>query len=153
MPARIRPLIKADLPVCSQIMADSSLWQRYGITRESAFRRFSRGFEQNAEIWVADNREVQGFVWYIHKGVFQRSGAIFLIGVHPAVQGQGIGTQLMDSAEEQLFDKASDIQLFVADFDLSAQRFFSNRGYAQVSGLPGYIMAGTTELIYRKVKP
>jgi len=146
-------MITADLPACARIMAEDPLWQRYGISHDNALQRISAAFAEKADFWVAEAEQVQGFIWFVLKGPFQHSGSILLIGVMPDAQNAGIGSQLMDVAESRLFETADDVQLFVSDFNVGAQKLFRRRGYAQFAGLPSYVISGVTELIYRKVKP
>jgi ribosomal protein S18 acetylase RimI-like enzyme len=150
----IRPLQTEDIPGCARIMAENPLWQRYGITLESASRRLSDGFDHNAKILVAGPPgEPAGFVWYVENGAFSRSGYVMLIGVDPALQGQKIGDALMDEAEDLMFERFQDVFLLVSDFNEGAQRFYRRRGYELVGALPGYVITDVSELIFRKIKP
>lgn len=150
----VRPLEPADLPACARIMAENPLWQRYGVTHTSALRRLTNGIESGASILVAEaNSGVAGFIWFVEKGAFFRSGYVMLVGVDPAQQGQGVGETLMDSAEKIMFEKSEDVFLLVSDFNEGAQRFYRRRGYIYVGALPGYVLPDVAELIYRKKKP
>jgi ribosomal protein S18 acetylase RimI-like enzyme len=147
----IRPIQPQDLPVCARIMTENSLWQRYGVTYESALKRLTIGVADGAAILVAgDAGEPGGFVWYVEKGAFSRSGYIMLIGVDPRRQGQRIGDALMDEAERIMFEKTKDVFLLVSDFNDGAQRFYRRRGYQQVGKLEGYVLPEVAELIFRK---
>jgi len=160
----VRPLQPADLPACARILAENPIWQRYGVTLASAFQRLSVGLEQGASILVAEYNpatsmlaetaeRVAGFIWFVEKGAFFRSGYVMLIGVDPAQQGQGVGETLMDAAEQIMFEKSADVFLLVSDFNEGAQRFYRRRGYIYVGSLPGYVLPDVAELIYRKTKP
>ncbi len=149
----IRAMTPDDLPACAQIMADNPLWQRYGVSYESAFKRLSTGLAEGATILVAADPLAVGFIWYAAKGAFQRSGYIMLVGVAPSAQSAGVGAHLMDAAEAALFATSRDVLLLVSDFNQAAQRFYQRRGYQQVGSIPDYVLSGVTELIFRKVKP
>lgn len=149
----VRPLQPADVAACARIMAENPLWQRYGVTQASAYQRLISGQEQAAGILVAETgSEVAGFIWYVEKGAFARSGYIMLIGVDLAQQGKGVGEILMEEAERILFEKSEDVLLLVSDFNEGAQRFYQRRGYERVGSLPGYVLPDVSELIYRKKK-
>ncbi len=149
----VRPIQPEDLAGCARIMAENPLWQRYDITLESAFSRLSGGVEQEATILVAGPPgDPAGFVWYVEKGAFHRSGYVMLIGVDPAYQGQKIGEALMDEAERLMFGSSQDVFLLVSDFNEGAQRFYRKRGYEQVGAIPDYVVKGISELIFRKSK-
>jgi ribosomal protein S18 acetylase RimI-like enzyme len=143
-----------DARLCAGWMAQTPLWQRYGVSAAAALRRFEAGLEQQAGIAVAEQDGLAaGFVWVSLRGAFERSGYIPLIGVAPGRYGGGIGQALMDFAEEQVFRQASELFLLVSDFNTAAQRFYLRRGFAQVGALPDYILPGVSELIYLKRRP
>lgn len=147
----IRPMTWADVPAVAAILADNRLWQRYGVTVESATQRLERGLAAGATLAVAEvTGQVAGFVWYVAEGAFQRSGYIMLLGVAPGAHGQGIGRALLAHAEAALFAASSSILLLVSDFNGEAQRFYQRCGYAQVGVLPDYVLPGVSELIYAK---
>ena len=147
----IRVMVPADVASCARIMAENPLWQRYGVTPESARQRLDSAVDAGAVIFVAELAgEVAGFVWCVERGAFARSGYIPLIGVHPDTTGQGVGGALMDRAETFLSQSSPDIFLLTSDFNQSAQRFYRRRGYRQVGALPDYVLPGVTELIFWK---
>jgi ribosomal protein S18 acetylase RimI-like enzyme len=153
MSIRIRPFEARDIPACAQIMATNPLWQRYQVTLDSATQRLNAGLQSAATILVAENEgQVSGFLWYLEKGAFNRSGYIMLIGVALDSQHLGIGAALMDETERILFCQGRDVILLVSDFNSGAQRFYQRRGYLQIGALPDYVLPGVTELIFRKTK-
>lgn len=150
----LRPMMLSDVPAVAAIIAGSTLWQRYGVTVESAARRLQRGLEAGATITVVEVRgRVAGFVWYVAEGAFQRSGYIMLFAVDPGQRAQGLGRVLLAHAEEFLFAASTSIVLLVSDFNTEAQRFYQRHGYRQVGVLPDYVKAGVNELIYYKRRP
>lgn len=153
----VRPMQLADAHICAQWMAETPLWQRYGITQGSMLRRFELALEDQAMIAVADmegarlgQKQPLGFVWYTLRGAFERSGYIPLIGVARGEYGRGIGNGLMDYAEGQVFQQVGELFLLASDFNQPAQRFYERRGYIQVGTLQDYILPGVSELIYFK---
>ena len=149
----LRPLQASDIDDLARIMAETPLWQRYNVSHEKAALRLQGGLAQNASIIVADRAgSAVGFVWFVDKGAFNRSGYIMLIAVDEKLRGHGIGQALMAEAEAQLFATNNDIFLLVSDFNLAAQNFYRQRGYQQVGALPNYVTEGISELIFRKQK-
>ena len=73
-----------------------------------------------------------------------------LIGVQRGERGSGVGRALMTHAEGALFAHSADIFLLVSDFNAAAQAFYRRLGYEQVGAIPGYVVPGITELIFRK---
>ncbi len=151
MNVRIRPMQDEDITACAAIMAITPLWQRYGVTLESALQRFQVGRQENAVIFVAEIQgKVVGFVWCEEHGAFARSGYIPLIGVHPDYAGTGIGAKLLTHAEAYLRTTSTHVFLLVSDFNVQAQQFYARHGYTRVGALPDYILSGVTEYIYWK---
>ena len=109
------------------------------------------GYHAKDNIHVATvNGEVAGFVWFFLKGAFQRSGYIRLIGVAAGYRGQGVGTALLGSAENNVFEYTENIFLLVSDFNLDAQAFYQRMGYTEIGAIPDYVKSGITELIFFK---
>ena len=147
----IRAMRAEDVAAVAAIMAGNALWQRYGVTVESAAQRLRRGIDAGATIAVATaGDQIAGFVWYVAQGAFQRSGYIMLIGVSPAMQAHGVGHALLAHAEEALFATSRSILLLVSDFNVQAQAFYRRHGYAQTGALSDYVISGVSELIYYK---
>ena len=150
----IRAFRLEDARPCAEIMAANTLWQRYGVTVETAVRNFASGLERGAALFVSeDDDEVDGFLWLEPVGAFGRSGYVRLIGVRPDRQGSGLGQDLMAYAETFLFRSTGDVFLLVSDFNLGAQRFYQRLVSVQVGALPDYVLPGVAELIYRKRRP
>jgi len=147
----IRSAQPADVSALAQLMADSPLWQRYGVTLAGATERLQRGLADAATIAVAEcEGAVAGFVWYVRRGAFQRSGYIMLIGVAAGYQGQGIGRALLEHAEAVMAQDTDAVFLLVSDFNLATQRFYTQLGYRQVGAIPDYVIPGVSELIFCK---
>jgi ribosomal protein S18 acetylase RimI-like enzyme len=149
----IRPMTGDDVQHCAAMMVATPLWQRYGVTEESASSRLSAGLRDGAIMLVAvgqNNDETLGFVWLVLRGAFDHSGYIPLLAVKPGQRGAGIGQQLLAAAEERTRPSADDIFLTCSDFNVDAQRFYERHGYVKVGALADYILPDVAELIYRK---
>ncbi|NPA91630.1 MAG: GNAT family N-acetyltransferase [Chloroflexi bacterium] len=147
----VRRMTEDDIPSCARIMAETPLWQRYGVTFSRAAERFRRTLAGGGTVFVADEAgEVVGFVMCVERGAWARSGYIPLIGVAPTHKGKGIGLALLQRAESFLSHSSSDVFLLVSDFNTPAQRFYERHGYTRVGALPDYILPGVTEYIYWK---
>jgi len=80
----VRQFGESDLDPCAAIMADNPLWQRYGVTYESARRTFAAGLARGVALFVAEaDGGPGGFLWLEPVGAFARSGYIRLIGIRP----------------------------------------------------------------------
>src|SRR5215470_4814055 len=69
---KIRRMEPSDVQPCAQLMAITPLWQRYGVTLESATARLSGALQESALIFVAEGEDAQvlGFVWVVLRGAF-----------------------------------------------------------------------------------
>jgi ribosomal protein S18 acetylase RimI-like enzyme len=65
-----------------------------------------------------------GFVWYVRRGAFDRSGYIKLIGVTQERRGNSIGRALMEHAQAVLLADSPDVFLLVSDFNHDARKFY-----------------------------
>lgn len=149
----LRPLQATDIEPLAKLMATTPLWQRYHVTETSAAQRLRSGLEQQATILVAETASAPvGFIWYVLKGAFNRSGYIMLIGVRADLRDQGVGQALMHAAEAAMFAEVGDVFLLVSDFNQAAQTFYHRLGYQQVGAIPDYVLPGITELIFHKRK-
>ncbi len=147
-----RPMEQKDIGPCARLMAVTPLWQRYGVSVESATARFAEAIAEGATILVADDGSgaALGFVWVVIRGAFDRSSYIPLIGVDPAQRGQGIGKILLAAAEAYARPNAADMFLLSSDFNIEAHRFYEREGYSQVGSIPDYVLPGVAEIIFRK---
>ncbi len=144
-------MLAADIPNCARWVAETPLWQRYGVTEQGFAERLRAGVAKGATIYVAaETEEVLGFLWLVERGAFDRSGYIELIGVQPGARGRGIGRALMEFAEERVFAQGRALFLLVSDFNLDAQRFYLRLGYRQSGALKDYVIEGVSELIFWK---
>lgn len=147
----IRSLTFADIPGCARWVAETPLWQRYGVTETSFRERLKDGLANGATIYAAERaRQVVGFIWFVARGAFNWSGYVQLIGVRPGERSQGVGRALMEFAEKEMFTHSRDVFLLVSDFNTDAQRFYQRLGYRQVGILENYVVHGVSELIFWK---
>ncbi len=147
----IRPISLADIPDCARWVAETPLWQRYGVTETSFRERLKDGLADGSTIYVAERAaQVVGFIWFVERGAFNRSGYVQLIGVRPTERSQGVGRALMQFAEKEMLAHTRDVFLLVSDFNVAARRFYQRLGYQQVGILPDYVVRGICELIFWK---
>lgn len=140
-----------DVSECARWIAETPLWQRYGVSADSMAARLQTGLDAGATIFVAEAEgQVLGFIWFVEGGAFNRSGYIQLVGVRPGERGHGVGRALMEYAEAQNRSARRDMFLLVSDFNTAAQRFYERLGYRQVGRLDDYVVPGIAELVYWK---
>jgi [ribosomal protein S18]-alanine N-acetyltransferase len=93
--------------------------------------------------------KIQGFI--VIGRDLKQTGRIITIDVHPGSQRTGLGTSLMNAAEERLLElKAQRIILEVAVDNLPALAFYKRHGYAVVKTIPRYYMGSLDALRMEK---
>jgi ribosomal protein S18 acetylase RimI-like enzyme len=143
----IRPIRGADEEsCCAGMMAGSDPWVTLG-----------RGFEQclaavrnrEREVWVAaEGDAVRGLIILSLRGAL--AGYIQAICVGAAWRGSGLGTRLLDWAEERLFRCSPNVFLCVSSFNGRARALYERRGYELVGDLRDYLVIGHSEMLMRK---
>lgn len=147
----IRPATSGDLDAIAQLVAATPLWQRYGVTRETARAALEGGLSRGESIPLAESDgQIQGFAWVQPTAGFGRSPYLKWIGVAPGSTSRGLGRELLRAAEEAARKFRPELILLCSDFNRDGQRFYAREGYAQVGALPDYVLPGVAELIYFK---
>jgi ribosomal protein S18 acetylase RimI-like enzyme len=148
----IVPLEARWVDTCARLMVSLPLWsESCEVDCQAARARFESALADGADVYVAlVDGTVVGFLWFVRRGAFARSGYVRLLGVGSGWQGRGVGTQLMDFAEDTLFAEDKDVFVLAFAPNEIAQRFYRHRGYEQVGELTKYSGPGVDELIFRK---
>ncbi|WP_458190165.1 GNAT family N-acetyltransferase [Haladaptatus sp. NG-WS-4] len=85
-------------------------------------------------LFVAHDEDIVGFVMFqLQSGVYEQSstrGIVQNVYVVPEYRGEGIGSKLLDTAENTLVERGADVlALEVLAANESARRLYRNRGY------------------------
>jgi ribosomal protein S18 acetylase RimI-like enzyme len=147
----IRPFVPSDSEGCAAIVNATPLWQRHGLSGESAAASMARAVQRDEHVIIADLGGVSGFAWWMPRAAFGRSPYLRLIGVDPVRRSRGIGAALLAEFEAQARPLSRDCFLLVSDFNDGAQRFYEREGYIRVGAIPGFVLPDVAELVYRKV--
>jgi ribosomal protein S18 acetylase RimI-like enzyme len=67
-------------------------------------------------------------------------------------RSKGIGTQLIDYFEQELFPEADNLYMFVSDINPKAIQLYLRLGYAQVGAFRDYNLVTQTEFLFRKTR-
>jgi ribosomal-protein-alanine N-acetyltransferase len=105
--------------------------------------------DESKERYVAwSGAEIAGFLVLNMRGAFV--GYVQTVCAAPAFRGKGVGTALMAFAERRIFRESPNVFLCVSSFNPGARRLYERLGYAFVGELADYLVAGHSELLYRK---
>jgi ribosomal protein S18 acetylase RimI-like enzyme len=80
------------------------------------------------------------------------NGYVQTIAVHPDWRCRGIGTQMMQFAEERIFRQSPNAFLCVSSFNQHAQKLYERLGYQRVGELPDFLVPGVSEILMRKTR-
>ena len=115
------------------------------------------GYLENPETypgtWLLFLREDQvvGAAYYTSEAMTARTWNLLFLATHPAHQGQGIGTRLVETVLQTL---STDDQrlLLVETLDTeefrTAQKFYLARGFTQVATIPDYYYPGGGKIVF-----
>ena len=136
----------AEAEACARIMAASEPFLTLGRDFETSLRQMR---DQTKERYVAyAGAELAGFLILNMKGAL--TGYIQTVCVAPGFRGRGVGSALVAHAEERAFRESPNVFLCVSSFNPDARRLYERLGYAYVGELTDYLVAGHSELLYRK---
>jgi len=143
----IRPLAgESEARRCAAMMSSTEPW----ITLR---RNFDESLaivnDPTGEVYVAvEDARVLGFIILMMRAVF--SGYIRTVCVDDAARGSGLGTQLVQFAEERIFRETPNVFLCVSSFNPRARQLYERLGYEFVGELKDYLIRGASEFLMRK---
>lgn len=137
---------EADARTCAALMAASEPWVTLGRTYEDSLRIVQ---DPTREAYVArDARGLAGFLILCMTGAFV--GYIQTVLVHPDRRGQGLGSRLVQFAEQRILSESPNVFMCVSSFNQDARRLYERLGYRVVGELTDYIVRGHSEILLRK---
>jgi ribosomal protein S18 acetylase RimI-like enzyme len=105
--------------------------------------------DPSREVYVVeDEKGIAGFIILCMVGAF--TGYIQTVLVAPDRQGKGIGSHLVDFAEQRIFMDSPNAFLCVSSFNKDARRLYERLGYEYIGELTDYLVEGYSELLFRK---
>ena len=132
--------------VCAQLMANSEPWITLRRTYDDSIVMLTDPVRE-VYVGVVDS-EVVGFIILRMDGAFV--GYIQTVAVAPQRRGQGVGSQLIDYAEERIFRESPNVFVNASSFNPGAQRLYERLGYKVVGEFKDYIVPGHSEVLLRK---
>jgi [ribosomal protein S18]-alanine N-acetyltransferase len=136
----------SEAELCARLMATSEPWLTLGRSYEASLAIVR---DPTREVYLArDSDGLAGFVILCLTGAFV--GYIQTVAVQPERRGQGVGSKLLQFAEERIFADFPNVFMCVSSFNREAQRLYQRMGYAVIGELTDYIVAGHSEILLRK---
>jgi ribosomal protein S18 acetylase RimI-like enzyme len=127
-------------------MSASEPWVTLGRTYPESLERMH---DETRERYVARlGPLLAGFLVINMKGAFV--GYIQTLCVAPEQRGKGIGTRLVEFAEERIFRDSPNVFICASSFNYEARKLYERLGYKLVGALMDYLVKGHSELLLRK---
>jgi ribosomal protein S18 acetylase RimI-like enzyme len=143
----IRPLAGVDeARRCAEMMCSTEPWITIGRNFDESLALIQ---DPTREVYVADVRgKVHGFIIVNMHGAFV--GYIQTVCVDANARGGGLGTRLMEFAEQRIFAEVPNVFLCVSSFNPRARQLYERLGYELVGELKDYLIRGESEFLMRK---
>jgi ribosomal-protein-alanine N-acetyltransferase len=137
---------EAEAQACARLMADSEPWVTLGRSYETSLVILR---DPTREVYVArDDGDLAGFLILCMRGALV--GYIQTVLVHPERRGQGLGSRLIEFAEQRILSESPNVFMCVSSFNRDARRLYERLGYTVVGELTDYIVQGSSEILLRK---
>jgi [ribosomal protein S18]-alanine N-acetyltransferase len=128
-------------------MASSEPWTTLGRTLEQC--RAILNDRDNLVFTARDSGRPLGFMILDRSGLAS-SPYVRSIAVSAEARGRGVGTRLMQFAEEYFRPRARHIFLCVSSFNTRARALYERLGYDVIGELPDYWFDGASEFLLHK---
>ena len=144
---KIKPLTTSrEAELCARVMTTSEPWV-------SLKRDFNESLavltDSSKETYIAEIDDLlAGFIILDMKGVFV--GYIKTICVFPEWRSQGLGSRLIEFAEERIFRESPNVFMCVSSFNEKAFELYQRLGYEKIGELKDFIVSGYSEFLLRK---
>jgi ribosomal protein S18 acetylase RimI-like enzyme len=134
--------------MCADLMAATDPWVTLGMDKA----RCRMGFEGlGKEVHLAwEGESIAGFMILQTAGSFR--GYIQTLCAAPRFRGSGVGTQLLQYAEDRVSAYSPNLFICVSEFNKGALKLYLNFGFKQVGVIPDFVKEGYTELLLRKTR-
>jgi ribosomal protein S18 acetylase RimI-like enzyme len=135
-----------DARACARLMAASEPWITLGRSYETSLGIIQ---DREREVYLArDETGLAGFLILCMTGSFV--GYIQTVCIDPTRRGQGLGSRLVEFAEQRILRVSPNVFMCVSSFNDDARRLYERLGYKVVGELTDYIVRGHSEVLLRK---
>lgn len=136
----------AEAAECATIMATSDPWVRLGRDFQKCHAAV---IDPTREVYVARaGNELAGFLILTMQGAFR--GYIQTIAIAEKFRGRGLGSALIEFAEERIFAESPNVFMCVSSFNHRAKALYLRLGYEVIGELVDYVIRGHSEWLLRK---
>ena len=149
--ARIRPIVPSDIPTVREVV-DATLFPAEMLDEMIAPYL---GGDGCSDIWLAYEQDGQPVAIAYCEAERMTDGTwnLLAIGVHPGLQGRGIGTELIRHLETTLADRGERVLLVetsgLPDYE-ETRRFYQHLGFAEEARIREFYAAGEDKIVFWK---
>ena len=157
MPIIIRPLLAGDRPDIVRILEGTQAFTPVDVqvAIELLDCYLEAGIGSGYHIWLAElDGRAAGYICYGPTPLTTGTWDVYWIATDPDLKGHGIGTTLLNFAEQEIRQAAGRMILIETASNplyLEARRFYLARGYIIVSSIPDFYSPGDNKITFRKL--
>lgn len=147
--AGIRPLDRdREADECADLLVTSEPWTTLQVSRETARALFT---DLAKEVYLTrDASGVAGLVVVDMRGLLR--GYVQILCVRADCRGRGIGTALLQFAEDRIWRDSPNVFICVSSFNAGARRLYERLGFETVGVLGELLIPGHDEILLRKTR-
>jgi ribosomal protein S18 acetylase RimI-like enzyme len=153
--AVIRPVRRPDLPALKAIIAATDLFPAEMLDEMTAgYFSDATDAARGDEFWLAwDDGEPRAVAYYAPERLTAGTWNLYLIAVHPDLQGRGVGSALLKHMEQSLAARGERLLLVetsgLPDFERT-RAFYLKCGYEKEATIRDFYDAGDDKIVFRK---
>jgi ribosomal protein S18 acetylase RimI-like enzyme len=145
----IRPVVDAGgARACAAMMVATAPWTTFGLSEEYCLSLLTDPARQTYA--SHDDRGVSGFVILDLRGPL--NGYINILCVREDRRGLGLGTTLVEYAEDKIFAQSPNAFICASSSNSGARRLYERLGYRLVGVLTDFVASGHDEVLLRKTR-
>lgn len=146
----VRPLAPEDAAECARLMSSTEPWLTFGRTFETCLAILT---EPGREVYtVRDEDGIAGFIILNMQHGALITGYIQTLCIRSSCRGQGMGSLLIEWAEDRIFKESPNVFMCVSSFNTGARRLYERLGYEVIGSLRDYVIHGHDEILLRKTR-
>lgn len=135
-----------NLDRCAKLMSETAPWVT--LKRDlQVCKEAMRGDYKEVYVCI-EGEELIGFIVLQMAGTFK--GYIQSVCVSRGMRGAGLGTALIQFAEERIFLISPNVFMLVSSFNENAARLYFKLGYEKIGTLKNFVVDGLDEFLLRK---
>lgn len=157
MSVKIRPVVAGDRPEIIRILEGTQAFtpDDVQVAIELIDCYLEGGISSGYRLWLTEiDGQITGYICYGPTPLTISTWDVYWIATDPGRKGRGIGTALLNFAEQDIRQAGGRMILIETASNplyLEARRFYFARGYIIVSSIPDFYSPGDNKITFRKL--